>query len=84
LQVFDVKTVNVTSKESEANERLVLKEALHQQHGVQYFAGIHITESVLRTSTFRGTKLVEGRTIQSQSEMAKRNAISVLLLPKFG
>jgi hypothetical protein len=75
---FDRETINVTDEDASTNEILVLKKVLHRQKNVKYIVGDNITERLVSCRTLKGTKLVEGRTIKNNSELAKNSSNKVI------
>lgn len=75
--VFDKEVMRISSddgKSTSMKENLVLKSVLHRQHGVKFVVGDDITEKLIRSSTLKGTNLVESRTIKKNAEVARKNA----------
>jgi hypothetical protein len=69
-QVFDKEVVRITDDgASNTKEILVLKDVLHRQQGVRFVVGQEITEKLIRSSTLKGTRVVESRTMKKMSKL---------------
>ena len=69
-QVFDKEVVRITDDgASKTKEILVLKDVLHRQQGVRFVVGQEITEKLIRSSTLKGTRVVESRTMKKMSKL---------------
>jgi hypothetical protein len=77
--VFDREIINVTDDDASTNEVLVLREVLHRQKDIRYtVARDCISADFISSSTLKGRKKVEGRTIKNNSELAKKNALKCI------
>jgi hypothetical protein len=80
---FEREIVNITDDDASTNELLVLKEVLHRQKNVRFVVSEEcISERFLSSSTLKGRKKVEGRTIKNNSELAKKNALKCIAYAK--
>ncbi len=69
-QVFDKEVVRITDDgASNTKEILVLKDVLHRQQGVRFVVGQEITEKLIRSSTLKGTRVVESRTMKKMPKL---------------
>ena len=69
-KVFDEEVVHITDDgASNTKEILVLKDVLHRQQGVRFVVGEEITEKLIRSSTLKGTRVVESRTIKKMPKL---------------
>jgi hypothetical protein len=81
--VFFRESINVTDDDASTNEVLVLREELHWQKDVRYTVSRDcITADFISSSTLKGRKKVEGRTIKNNSELAKKNALKCIAFAK--
>ena len=82
-QVFDKEVVRITDDgASKTKEILVLKDVLHRQQGVRFVVGQEITEKLIRSSTLKGTRVVESRTMKKNAEVALKNARKCIVYAK--
>jgi hypothetical protein len=79
---FDRETISMTDQGASTNERLVLKEVLHQQTNENYVVGEEITHQLITSSALKGNNKVYGRKIKTNSETAKKNAIKCIAYAK--
>ncbi len=69
-QVFDKEVVRITDDgASKTKKILVLKDVLHRQQGVRFVVGQEITEKLIRSSTLKGTRVVESRTMKKMPKL---------------